>query len=207
MFFFFFFFLLLLSTFKKKNVMAGVLHYRCWLPVRKINSIVVIKFHPSNPALYPITSSPICPLRQLFRQPEKPADNPRRHHWFPRKMTSELMTRQYQNLGSDSDWLKNCLIQSEAPPRCGWWQVIRMEFLKSFLRRHFPGKAAVASRDVGCFPKILCFFPEWEVLPTMAYTGSFRPNGVSFSDFRYMKGYGFHYLKYIKGREICHLSL
>ena len=50
--------------------------------------------HPSSPALYPITSRPICPLRQLFRQPEKPADNPRRRHWFPRKMTSELMTRQ-----------------------------------------------------------------------------------------------------------------
>ena len=82
-----------------------------------------------------------------------------------------------------------------------------MEFLKSFLRRHFPGKAVVPSRDVGCFPRILCFLPGWEVLPTVAYTGSFRPNGVSFSDFRYMKGYGFQYLKYIKGREMCHLSL
>ena len=53
-----------------KNVMAGVLHYRCWRPVRKINSIVVIKFHPSNPALYPLTICPICPLRQLLRQPD-----------------------------------------------------------------------------------------------------------------------------------------
>ena len=121
-FFFFFFFLLLLlllSTFKKKNVMAGVLHYRCWRPVRKINSIVVIKFHPSNPSLYPFTSRPICPLRQLFRQPEKPADNPRRHHWFPRKMTSELMTRQYQNLGSDSDWLKIASSNQKPHPGAG----------------------------------------------------------------------------------------
>ena len=85
--------IIIINTFFK-NVMAGVLHYRCLRPVRKISSIVVIKFHPSNPALYPITSCPICPLRQLFPPPEKSADNPRRHHWFPRKMTPELMTRQ-----------------------------------------------------------------------------------------------------------------
>ena len=37
------------------------------------------------------------------------------------------------------------------------------------------------------------------VLPIMAYTGRFRPKGVPCSGFRYVKGYGFHYLKYKKG--------
>ena len=43
------------------------------------------------------------------------------------------------------------------------------------------------------------------LLPIMAYTGRLRPKGEPFSGFRYMKGYGFHLLKYMKGREICHL--
>ena len=41
--------------------------------------------------------------------------------------------------------------QSEALPRSGWWHVISMEFLRSFLRRHFAGKQVVASRNVGVF--------------------------------------------------------
>ena len=40
----------------------------------------------------------------------------------------------------------------------------------------------------------------WGELPMMAYTGGFRPKGVSFSGFRYMKGRAFHQMKYIKGR-------
>ena len=34
------------------------------------------------------------------------------------------------------------------------------------------------------------------ILPMMAYAGRLRPKGVSFSGFRYMKGQGFHQLKY-----------
>ena len=41
--------------------------------------------------------------------------------------------------------------QSEALPRSGWWRVISMEFLRSFLRRHLAGKPVVASQNVGCF--------------------------------------------------------
>ena len=37
---------------------------------------------------------------------------------------------------------------------------------------------------------------SWGILPMMAYMGRFRPKGVSFSGFRYMKGQGFHQLKY-----------
>ena len=35
------------------------------------------------------------------------------------------------------------------------WRVISMEFLRSFLRRHFAGKPVVASRNVGCFLRLL----------------------------------------------------
>ena len=37
------------------------------------------------------------------------------------------------------------------------------------------------------------------VLPVMAYTGRLHPKGVPFSDFTYLKGKGFHKLRYIKG--------
>ena len=37
------------------------------------------------------------------------------------------------------------------------------------------------------------------VLSIMTYTGRLRRNGVPFSGFRYKKGYGFHWLKYMKG--------
>ena len=39
----------------------------------------------------------------------------------------------------------------------------------------------------------------WGVLPVMAYTGRLRPKRVPFSGFRYIKGYEFYLLKYIKG--------
>ena len=41
--------------------------------------------------------------------------------------------------------------------------------------------------------------PGGGVLPIMAYTGRLRPKGVPFSGFRYIKGWGFHELRYIKG--------
>ena len=43
-------------------------------------------------------------------------------------------------------------------------------------------------------------YARW-VLTIMAYTGGLRPKGVTFSGFRYIKGYGFHKIKlgYIKG--------
>ena len=38
------------------------------------------------------------------------------------------------------------------------------------------------------------------VLPMMDYTGRLCPKEVSFSGFKYMKGKGFHLLKYINKR-------
>ena len=43
--------------------------------------------------------------------------------------------------------------QSEALPRSGWWRVISMEFLRSFLRR-LAGKTVVTSPNVGCFLRL-----------------------------------------------------
>ena len=48
-----------------------------------------------------------------------------------------------------------CFNQSEALPRSGKWHVIRTEFLRSFLRRHFAGKPVVALRNVGLFLRLL----------------------------------------------------
>ena len=47
-----------------------------------------------------------------------------------------------------------CFNQSEALPRSRQWRVISIEFLRSFLWRHFAGKPVVASRNVVCFLKI-----------------------------------------------------
>ena len=46
----------------------------------------------------------------------------------------------YPDLGSVSDWLEICfIIQLEALPRSGKRRVISVQFLRSFLRRHFAG--------------------------------------------------------------------
>ena len=56
-------------------------------------------------------------------------------------------------LGRAVDWLKICFIQSGAQFT---WRVIRMEFLRLFLRRHFAGKPVVASWNVGFFSPCTC---------------------------------------------------
>ena len=73
------------------------------------------------------------------------------------------MTCYYPDLGSAFiDWSKfpSRLDQSKVLLRSGWWHVISMEFLCSFLRRHFGGKPVVASRNVGCFLR-LTFCTLW----------------------------------------------
>ena len=57
--------------------------------------------------------------------------------------------RHYPDPGSASDWMKQIINQSGVLPISGHWHVISMEFLRSFLRLHFAGKPAVASRNVG----------------------------------------------------------
>ena len=47
-----------------------------------------------------------------------------------------------------------CSNQSKALLRPGYWHVISMEFLQSFLRRHFAGESVVVSRNVGCFLRL-----------------------------------------------------
>ena len=65
------------------------------------------------------------------------------------RRNSILITRHYPDLSSASDWLKHD--QSEVLSRSGQWHVTSMEFLRSFLRRHFAGKPVVALWNVGCF--------------------------------------------------------
>ena len=50
--------------------------------------------------------------------------------------------------------------QLETLPSSGWWHVISMEFLNSFLRRFFSGKRVVALWNVGCFLR-LASVPNW----------------------------------------------
>ena len=52
-------------------------------------------------------------------------------------------------------------LNPEVKPRSGQWYVISMEFLRSFLRRHFAGKPVVASRNVGYFPRLGLFYVSW----------------------------------------------
>ena len=64
--------------------------------------------------------------------------------WLPHKMTPEKRVQKFPDLGNASDWSYRVgnLLQ---PIRSGKWRVISMEFLRSFLRRYFAGKAMVAS--------------------------------------------------------------
>ena len=77
--------------------------------------------------------------------------------WFPREMTPVWETSAeipYWWRVTTQIWLVLLIAwrnQSEAVPSSG----ISMEFLCSFLRRHFAGKPVVASRNVGCFLRLV----------------------------------------------------
>ena len=86
-------------------------------------------------------------------------------HWFPRGTTSEeraqkflIMTCPFQDLGSACDWLK------QIPS----WHVISMEFLYSFLWRHFAVKPLMASRNVSCFLRLWLQYNEEQVCVVLA---------------------------------------
>ena len=83
----------------------------------------------------------------------------------PSQMTSEERVRKIQYWWSVATqiWVVLLIIraaweiwfnQSEELPRSGWWRVISMEFLRSFLRRHLAGKPVEASLNVGCFLRL-----------------------------------------------------
>ena len=72
-------------------------------------------------------------------QPEKTADIWWRHHWFPRKMTSEKWWQK-----SHTDYLCNTT---------QIWVVL-------ILRRHLAGKPVVVLQCVGYFLRLGGIFPE-----------------------------------------------
>ena len=79
------------------------------------------------------------------------------HHWFPCEMTSEKQVQKFHTSwpgpGGDSDWLN--LLPIRRTIWSGKWHVISIEFLCSFLRRHFAGKPVVASEIfVSCFLRL-----------------------------------------------------
>ena len=59
------------------------------------------------------------------------------------------------DLSSASDWnFPSAHDQSEALPRSGYWHLISMKFLQSFLRRHFTGTPVAVSRNNSCFLRL-----------------------------------------------------
>ena len=64
-----------------------------------------------------------------------------------------LMMYRYPDLAS-ATW-EIYFNQSETLARSGQWNVISMEFLRSFIRRHFAGKPVVVSQNDGCFLRLL----------------------------------------------------
>ena len=80
---------------------------------------------------------------------------PAKWHVRKERRNSILRMLHYPVMGSASDWLKQMCNQSEALSSSGWWCVISMEFLRSFLTRHFRGNPLVAPRNVGCFIRLL----------------------------------------------------
>ena len=73
------------------------------------------------------------------------------------RRNSLLMTRQYPGMGSVSDWMKQISRAARTIRNATHtWVLTRhqLEFLRSFLRRHFAGKLVVGSRNVCCFPRL-----------------------------------------------------
>ena len=58
-----------------------------------------------------------------------------------KRRNSTLMMRHYPDLGSASDWMEQIINQSGVLLRSGYWHVISMEFLRSFLGQACGGVA------------------------------------------------------------------
>ena len=89
---------------------------------------------------------------------------PTRWHLRIEHRNSILMRRHYPDLGSASDWLNQISHaddQSEALPRSGYWHVISMKFLCSYLRCCWAGKPVVESPNVGFFLRVEFRFCKW----------------------------------------------
>ena len=71
------------------------------------------------------------------------------------RRNSILMTRHYPDLSSAFDWSyrKEDLLQP-IRSKSGQYFIISMEFLSSFLKRHFAWKPMAASQNVGCFLRL-----------------------------------------------------
>ena len=77
-----------------------------------------------------------------------------------------------------------------------------------FPQTSFPGESSGGIARCRLLSQDSVFPPGVGGTPYDGLYGELPPEWGIFSGFfRYMKGYGFHYLKYIKGREMCHLSL
>lgn len=77
------------------------------------------------------------------------------------KLRVMLMTCHYPDFAPDC--MRQIINQSEALPRCGQWHAISVEFLLSFLRRHFAEELVVAWRNISCFLRVVlhcywCYF-------------------------------------------------
>ena len=77
--------------------------------------------------------------------------------WLQKFHTGDVLCH-YPDLSSASDCnFPSALDQSEALPRSGYWHLISMKFLQSFLRRHFTGILVVVLKNVGCFLTVVQF--------------------------------------------------
>ena len=91
--------------------------------------------------------------QQTFRDP--PTGFPTKWHLRNEHRNTILTIRHYPDLDSASDWMKQIFNQSKVLTRSGKWRVISMEFLCSFLRRHFTSKLLMVPQNVGCFLRLL----------------------------------------------------
>ena len=77
--------------------------------------------------------------------------------WLQKFHTGDVVCH-YPDLSSASDCnFPSANDQSETLPRSGYWHLISMKFLQSFLRRHFTGKPVVVVKNVGCFLTVVQF--------------------------------------------------
>ena len=90
-------------------------------------------------------------------------ENRRRSHWFPYKMTSEKRAQKFPTDNASLLRSGSCLwLVGSLPHPIGSiiqiWVLTPLqclEFLRSFLRRHFTGKPVKESRNGACFLRLL----------------------------------------------------
>ena len=130
---------------------------------------------------------------------QKMANISRRYLWCPREIPywRRVITQIWVALLIGRAAREICFNQSESLPRSGWWRVISIEFLRSFLRRHFVEKSGGVAKCL-LFPHLIPkteFHAQSFVYKSRKCLACFKRRGNYLATYQFLIAMQFHFFK------------